>query len=151
MAGELYNTGSYDGSTYSTLPNGNYDVGTYDEMTYITTSVVDRQLKSIDRSLFVNRHDTLYHVFELKEPNGTPVNLTNFTLSGIAYHNVESVDVYPLTIHTIDALTGKISIEIPAEEVSTMDKPTYLYNVYAHSPEFRITLRHGTIFVNQGK
>ena len=85
-------------------------------------------------NLFIDQGSTFNSIVTLKNQDGTPMNLTNFTVKAQFRKSYRSSQAVTFTASVYHALSGRIRLQLPADTSSSVKAGRYLFDVENTSP-----------------
>ena len=85
-------------------------------------------------NLYIDAGSTYSAIVNVRNGDGTPINLTGFTISSQIRKSYGSINSYDFTCSVYDATSGKVRLLLPAATSSSMRPGRYLYDVEITSP-----------------
>jgi hypothetical protein len=85
-------------------------------------------------NLYVDQGSTFNSIVTLRNQNGTPMNLTGYTVKSQFRKSYQSSQAFNFTTSVFDATTGRIRLQLPADYSSTIRAGRYLYDIEITSP-----------------
>jgi len=79
--------------------------------------------------LYIDQGSDFSAIVSLRNQDGTPINLTNFTVKSQFRKSYQSSFATDFTVSVIEPLLGKIRIKLPADASSAIHAGRYLYDV----------------------
>lgn len=79
--------------------------------------------------LYIDQGSDFSAIVSLRNQNGTPINLTNFTVKSQFRKSYQSSVATDFTVTIIDDVNGKIRLRLPADDSSAIQAGRYLYDV----------------------
>lgn len=85
-------------------------------------------------NLFIDQGSDFSAIVTLKNQNGTPINLTGFTVASQFRKSYQSSSFTAFTVTVHNAEQGKVKLQLPAATSSLLQAGRYLYDVEITSP-----------------
>ena len=85
-------------------------------------------------NLYVDQGSDFSAIVTLNNQDGTPINLTGFTIKSQFRKSYQSSTAVDFTVSIFDATKGKIRMQLPANASSAVQAGRYLYDVEITSP-----------------
>ena len=85
-------------------------------------------------NLFIDQGSDFSAIVTLKNQNGTPINLTGFTVASQFRKTYQSSSFTAFTVTVHNAEQGKVKLQLPAATSSLLQAGRYLYDVEITSP-----------------
>ena len=80
-------------------------------------------------NLYVDAGSTYSNIITVSSSNGTPLNLTGFTVASQMRKSYQSSQAYTFTSSIHDAITGKIRLQLTDEQSAAIPSGRFLYDV----------------------
>lgn len=103
-------------------------------------------MKAVKIDLLIQKGATFRRVYQLKQSDGTPVNLTNFQIRSYMRHTFDSTAFVDLHASIVDAITGKWKLELSDAETSALTFTTGVYDVELVCPEV-VPITFGNVLI----
>lgn len=85
-------------------------------------------------NLFIDQGSDFSAIVTLNNQDGTPINLTNYTVKSQFRKSYQSSVAVNFTVSIYNAAQGKIRLQLPASASSEVQPGRYLYDVEITSP-----------------
>lgn len=85
-------------------------------------------------NLFIDQGSTFNSIVTLKNQDGTPMNLTNFSVKSQFRKSYRSSQAITFTSSIYHAVSGRIRLQLPADTSSSVKAGRYLFDVEITSP-----------------
>lgn len=85
-------------------------------------------------NLYIDQGSDFSAIVTLKNQDGTPINLTGFTLKSQLRKSYQSSSAVDFNVSIYNASEGKIKMQLPASSSSGLIAGRYLYDVEITSP-----------------
>ena len=85
-------------------------------------------------NLYIDAGSTYSAIVNVRNGDGTPINLTSFTVAAQIRKSYGSLNAYNFTCSVFDAASGKVRLLLPAAISSSMRPGRYLYDIEVTSP-----------------
>jgi hypothetical protein len=85
-------------------------------------------------NIYIDAGSTYSAIVNIRNGDGTPINLTNFTIAAQIRKSYGSLNAYNFTCSVFDAASGKVRMILPAATSSTIKPGRYLYDIEVTSP-----------------
>lgn len=85
-------------------------------------------------NLFIDQGSTFSSIVTLRNQDGSPMNLTGFTVKSQFRKSYQSSQAFTFTSNVFDALTGRIRLQLAADASSAVRAGRYLFDVEITSP-----------------
>lgn len=85
-------------------------------------------------NIYIDAGSTYSAIVNVRNSDGTPINLTNFTIAAQIRKSYGSLNAYNFTCSIFDAASGKVRMILPAATSSTIKPGRYLYDIEVTSP-----------------
>ena len=85
-------------------------------------------------NLYIDQGSTFNAIVTLKSQNGTPMNLTGYTVKSQFRKSYQSSQAFTFTTSVFDAVTGRVRLQLPADTSSAIKAGRYLYDIEIASP-----------------
>jgi hypothetical protein len=85
-------------------------------------------------NLYIDQGSTFNSIVTLKNQDGTPMNLTGFTVKSQFRKSYKSSQAFTFTASVFDATTGRIRLQLPANTSSAVRAGRYLFDIEITSP-----------------
>ena len=100
--------------------------------------------------LEIRRGDTFYKTFTIKQPDGTPVDITGVSIRAQLRKYVNSTIVVDLTTNILDASAGRWSLGLTPDETANIDFHYGKYDVeFTFVGGKRQTIIFGNILISE--
>jgi hypothetical protein len=85
-------------------------------------------------NIYIDAGSTYSAIVNIRNGDGTPINLTNFTIAAQIRKSYGSLNAYNFVCSVFDAASGKVRMVLPASTSSTIKPGRYLYDIEVTSP-----------------
>lgn len=85
-------------------------------------------------NIYIDAGSTYSAIVNVRNGDGTPINLTGFTIAAQIRKSYGSLNAYNFTCSVFDAATGKVRMVLPASTSSNIKPGRYLYDIEVTSP-----------------
>lgn len=85
-------------------------------------------------NIYIDAGSSYSAIVNVRNGDGTPINLTGFTVAAQIRKSYGSLNSYNFTCSVFDAATGKVRMVLPAATSSTIKPGRYLYDIEVTSP-----------------
>lgn len=85
-------------------------------------------------NLYIDQGSDFSAIVTLQNQDGTPINLTGFTVKSQFRKSYQSSSATDFTVSVYNALQGKVRLQLPAASSTGIQPGRYLYDVEITSP-----------------
>jgi hypothetical protein len=99
-------------------------------------------------NLYIDQGSTFSAIITIRGSDGNPLNLTGFTVASQMRKSYGSTTAYSFNASVYDAATGKVRLQLSAEQSSLIKPGRYLYDIEITSGSNKTRVVEGLIIIS---
>ena len=99
-------------------------------------------------NLYIDQGSTFSAIITIRGSDGNPLNLTGFTVASQMRKSYGSTTAYSFNASVYDAATGKVRLQLSAEQSSLIKPGRYLYDIEITSGTNKTRVVEGLIIIS---
>jgi hypothetical protein len=142
-----YNSGAYNQNiNYLGISFGNYNEGAYNSpLRYNVANRAFTVPNTVD--LYVVQGNQYNKVLIVKDNDGNPLDLSGCYFTG-SISKYSQTTKQNISVLLVDAKAGKILVNIPANQASTLTESRYVFDIFAHTSNVDFEIFNGQMLIN---